>query len=113
MYKKKDLVPVGTAEMSINGKPGRLVKVDDTTIDFVFDEPYPMFVDVLSAFTQMGGGHALGGSAWGGFMGPYAPAHYLKQFHPKYIGVDKATEMARAAGLDGWLAQLKFKNNYW
>ena len=48
---------------------------------------------------EMGGGDALGGTQYGGFMGPYAPAHYLKQFHPKYIGVDKATEMAKEAGM--------------
>ncbi len=111
-YMNKDIVPVGTAEMSINGKPGEMAKVDETTVEFRFADPYPMFVDVLSAFTQMGGGHALGGTQWGGFMGPYAPAHYLKQFHPKYIGVEKADEMARAAGMDGWIALLKFKNNY-
>ena len=88
------------------------MKVDEITVEARFPEPYPMFVDVLSAFTQIGGGHALGGTQWGGFMGPYAPAHYLKQFHPKYVGADKATEMAKAAGMDGWIAQLKFKNNY-
>ncbi len=111
-YSNKDIVPVGTAEMSINSKPGKFVKIDDLTVEAQFEDPYPMFVDVLSAFTQMGGGHALGGSQWGGFMGPYAPGHYLKQFHPKYIGVDKATELAKAAGLDSWVALLKFKNNY-
>ena len=111
-YKNKDIMPVGTAEMSINGKPGEIVKVDETTVEFRFAEPYPMFVDVLSAFTQIGGGHALGGTQWGGFMGPYVPAHYLKQFHPKFIGADKANEMAKAAGMDGWIALLKFKNNY-
>jgi peptide/nickel transport system substrate-binding protein len=111
-YMNKDITPVGTAEMSINGKAGQFVKIDETTVEARFPEPYPMFVDVLTAFTQIGGGHALGGTQWGGFMGPYVPAHYLKQFHPKYVGVDKATEMAKAAGMDGWLAQLKFKNNY-
>ena len=59
-----------TPEMAINGKPGKIVKVDDTTVDFVFHEPYPMFVDVLSAFTQMGGGHwrwaaRRGAASWG------------------------------------------------
>jgi peptide/nickel transport system substrate-binding protein len=111
-YQNKDITPVGTAEMSINGKPGEFVKVDETTIEARFPEPYPMFVDVLSAFTQIGGGHLLGGTQWGGFMGPYAPAHYLKQFHPKYVGVDKATELAKAAGMDGWIQLLKFKNDY-
>jgi peptide/nickel transport system substrate-binding protein len=111
-YLNKDFTPVGTAEMTINGKPGKFVKIDETTVEAQFDEPYPMFVDVLSAFTQIGGGHSLGGTQWGGFMGPYAPAHYLKQFHPKHIGTEKATELARAAGMDGVVAMLKFKNNY-
>jgi peptide/nickel transport system substrate-binding protein len=112
MYLNKDITPVGTAEMSINGKPGEIVKIDETTVEARFPEPYPMFVDVLSAFTQVGGGHALGGTQWGGFMGLYAPAHYLKQFHPKYVGEDKAIQMAKDAGMDGWNALLKFKNNY-
>ncbi|MCC6179755.1 MAG: ABC transporter substrate-binding protein [Chloroflexi bacterium] len=111
-YMNKEITPVGTAEMTINGKPGEIVKVDDQTVEARFPEPYPMFVDILSAFTQVGGGHALGGSQWGGFMGFYAPAHYLKQFHPKYIGADKATQIARDAGIDGWIQLLKFKNNY-
>jgi peptide/nickel transport system substrate-binding protein len=112
MYLNKEITPVGTAEMSINGKPGEIVKVDDLTVEARFPEPYPMFVDQLSAFTQVGGGHSLGGTQWGGFMGFYAPAHYLKQFHPKYIGVDKATQLAKDGGLDGWINLLKFKNNY-
>jgi peptide/nickel transport system substrate-binding protein len=112
LYLNKDFVPVGTPEFSINGKPGKLVKVDETTVDFVFDEPYPMFEAVLSAFTQMGGGHALGGSAWGGFMGPYAPAHYLKQFHPKYADQAKIDQAIADAKVDSVVALLKFKNNY-
>ena len=111
-YKNKDIQPVPTAEMSINGKPGEMAKVDEMTVEFRFPEPYPMFVDVLSAFTQMGGGHALGGTQWGGFMGPYAPGHYLKQFHPTFVGADKANEIAKAAGMDGVTALLKSKNNY-
>jgi len=111
-YKNKDIQPVPTAEMSINGKPGEMAKVDETTVEFRFPEPYPMFVDVLSAFTQMGGGHALGGTQWGGFLGPYAPGHYLKDFHPTFVGADKANEIAKAAGMDGVTALLKFKNNY-
>ena len=30
-------------------------------------------------------------------MGSYAPAHYLKQFHPKYIGQDKVDQLAKDA----------------
>ena len=112
IYSNKDIVPVGTAEMSINGKPGKMAKIDELTVEFQFPEPYPMFVDVLSAFTQMGAGLVLGGTQWS-FMGPYAPAHYVKQFLPKYAGgVEKLDAQAKAAGMDNWVAQLKFKYNY-
>jgi len=112
MYSNKEITPGGTAEMSINGKPGAIAKVDDLTVEARFPEPYPMFVDVLSAFTQMGGGHALGGTQWGGFMGPYAPGHYLKQYLPKYAAKEELDKLVTAAGMDNWITHLKFKNNY-
>jgi peptide/nickel transport system substrate-binding protein len=68
-----------------------------------------MFVDVLSAFTQMGAGLALGGTQWH-MMGPYAPAHYVKQFLPKYTPDVEAK--AKAGGFDSWTAQLKAKYNW-
>ena len=109
IYSNKEIVPVGTPEMTINGKPGKMVKVDDLTVEFQFPEPYPMFVDVLSAFTQMGSGLALGGTQWS-FMGPYVPGHYLKQFLPKFT--PDVDAKAKAGGFDGWIAQLKAKYNY-
>jgi peptide/nickel transport system substrate-binding protein len=112
LYSNPEITPVGSAEMSINGKPGKFVKIDDLTVQAQFPEPYPMFVDVLSGFTSVGGGHALGGTQFGGFMGAFAPSHYLKQFHPKYVDKDELDRKARGAGFDGWLAQLKLKNNY-
>ena len=112
MYSNPEITPTGSAEMSINGKPGKFVKIDDLTIQAQFPEPYPMFIDVLSGFTSVGGGHALGGTQFGGFMGAFAPSHYLKQFHPKYANLDELNRKAREASLDGWLAQLKIKNNY-
>jgi peptide/nickel transport system substrate-binding protein len=111
MYSNKEIVPVGTAEMTINGKPGTMAKVDETTVEFRFPEPYPMFVDVLSAFTQMGAGLALGGTQWH-MMGPYAPAHYVKQFLPKFSSKDEVEAKAKAAGFDSWTAQLKSRYNW-
>jgi peptide/nickel transport system substrate-binding protein len=111
LYSNKDIYPGATPEMAINGKPGAFVKIDEVTVEARFPEPYPMFVDVLAGFTLVGGGHVLGGTQWGGFMGGFAPAHYLKQFHPKYANKDELDQKARAANLDGWLAQLKLKNN--
>jgi len=54
----------------------------------------------------MGGGQAL----WqmeGRTMGAYMPGHYIKQFHPKYIGMDAAVAKAKAANFDSWLGYLK------
>ena len=69
----------------INGKSGVIKKIDETTVLFEFPEPNYLFLDILAGSTAMGGGQAL----WqmeGRTMGAYTPAHYIKQFHPKYIG---------------------------
>jgi len=112
LYSNKEIIPTGTAEMSINGKPGQIVKVDDLTVEARFPEPYPMFVDVLAAFTTVGAGHALGSTGQGFLTGFYAPAHYLKQFHPKYTSKEDVERKAREAGVDNWVTHLKNKNNY-
>jgi peptide/nickel transport system substrate-binding protein len=39
LYGNKEIVPTPIADMSVNGKPGRLAKVDETTVQFQFDEP--------------------------------------------------------------------------
>ncbi|HEY7542257.1 MAG TPA: ABC transporter substrate-binding protein, partial [Methylomirabilota bacterium] len=67
VYQNKDLVPVPSAAMAINGKPGVVEKVDTYTVRFKFPEPYTMFPDVLAGSTdlagQMQGWRALGGFA--------------------------------------------------
>jgi peptide/nickel transport system substrate-binding protein len=47
--------------------------VDDFTLELVFDAPAPLTADRLAMWVN-------------GFIGPrwVAPAHYMKQFHPKY-----------------------------
>src|SRR5207247_424084 len=83
-----------------------------STVQAQFPEPYPMFVDVLSAFTQVGSGHALGGTNFGGFTGGFAPAHYLKQFHAKYASKEQLDQRVKEAKVDNWILLLKLKNNY-
>ena len=74
--------------MAVNGKPGRVVKVDETTVQFQFDEPYFLFIDMLAGDTLIGGGQSVR-QARGQTYGAYAPAHYLKQFLPKYSSEDE------------------------
>jgi peptide/nickel transport system substrate-binding protein len=106
VYLNKDLVPTPHPDFMINGKSGLIKKVDDLTVRFEFPEPNYLFLDILAGSTAMGGGQAL----WqmgGRTMGAYIPAHYVKQFHPKYIGKDEADRKAKAAGFDNWVAYIK------
>ena len=58
MNTNKDLVPTPAPELSVNGKPGRIIKIDETTVAFDFDEPYFLFPRMLAGDTQVGGGQS-------------------------------------------------------
>jgi len=113
IYSNKDIVPVPIPDMSPQGKPGRIVKVDDYTVRFEFDVPFFLFEDLMGGDTLIGGGQAVRQSNKRSH-GAYAPAHYLKQFLPKYMpgGVDAANAAARAEGFDNWVARLHFKKDW-
>jgi peptide/nickel transport system substrate-binding protein len=106
VYLNKDLVPTPHPDFMINGKSGVIKKIDETTVVFEFPEPNYLFLDILAGSTAMGGGQALWQMA-GRAMGAYTPAHYVKQFHPKYVGMDAANKKAKDAGFDGWVSYIK------
>jgi peptide/nickel transport system substrate-binding protein len=93
-----------------NGKQGYteyapvIAKVDDYTVRWTFPEAVPGFLDDL-------GGIQIAGPAQGGFEGhgPYQPAHYLKQFHPKYTDQAKIDKMMADDGFDNWPLFFKTK----
>jgi peptide/nickel transport system substrate-binding protein len=106
VYLNKDLQPVPHPDFMVAGKPGTLRKLDDYTVVFEFPEANYLFVDILAGSTAMGGGQALQ-SMQGRTMGAYMPAHYLKQFLPKYTAKDELEAKAKTAGFDGWLSFAK------
>ena len=111
LYKNKDVNPVPAPELSVNGKPARILKIDETTVAFEFDEPNFLFPFLLAGDTQVGGGQSrLQGD--GRTLGLYAPAHYLKQFLPKYSSVEAANANAKAAGYDNWVQHLRFRTDW-
>lgn len=111
VYTNKDIVTSPAPEMEIKGKPGRIVKVDETTVRFEFDEAYHLFLSLIAGDTQIGGGHSRLQSD-GRMLGLYAPGHYLKQFLPKYSSVEAATEKAKAAGYKTWVEFLRVKADW-
>src|SRR5713226_3199827 len=98
VYLNKDLVP-GSRSVS-------LLNDDDTTVIFEFQDPNFLFVDILAGSTAIGGGQATQ-SMDKRSMGAYMPAHYIKQFLPKFSSKDEVDKKAKSAGFDGWLTYVK------
>jgi peptide/nickel transport system substrate-binding protein len=111
MYANKDLVSTPAPELLVKGKPVRMVKIDETTVAFEFDEPNYLFPRQLAGDTQVGGGQSRLQSD-GRELGLYAPAHYLKQFLPKYSSVEAANVKAKAAGYDNWVQYFRFLSDW-
>jgi peptide/nickel transport system substrate-binding protein len=111
LYSDRNIVPTPIADMAVNGKPGRVVKVDATTVQFVFDDPYFLFMEMLAGDTLIGGGQSVRQSQ-GSTFGAYAPAHYLKQFLPKYSSEAQVNERARRDGYDNWVRNLHVKKDW-
>ena len=104
VYQNKELNPQPAAVMSINGKPGAIVKVDEYTVEYRFPDPYYLFPTFIAYNSAVSGQVTQGRYA----LGSYMPAHYLKQFLPKYAGQDKVNQLAKEAGADTWV--IFFKN---
>ena len=102
LYNDRNIVPTPIADMAPDGKPGRVVKVDATTVQFQFDVPYYLFMDMLAGDTLIGGGQSVR-QAQGSTFGAYSPAHYLKQFLPKYSSEDAVNRRARERGFENWV----------
>lgn len=111
IYLNKNIVPTPFFEFQIDGKDGKMRKIDDYTVAFDFPEPYSYFVYQLAGSTGIGAGFATRGAFqnWGG---AYAPAHYLKQFLPKYSSEEAVNKKAKELGFDNWVSLLKNRYSY-
>ena len=69
---------------------GRIEKLDELTFRYVFDEPNPLFVNLIAQF--------------GNFF--VDPEHYFKRFHPKYVDREELEASVREGGFITWMARL-------
>ena len=67
----------------------QVTKVDQYTVRFTFAVPYFLFPNILTNRNVV------------------APAHYLKQFHASYVGLDKLNQMAKEADVENWVQLFK------
>jgi peptide/nickel transport system substrate-binding protein len=109
IYQNRELVPTPTLFLTIKGKPGEVEKVDTYTVRFKFPDPYPVFPEMLAGATPIGGGHSLRGREG---MGGFAPAHYLKQFHPKYASKEELDKKLKEFKFDKWWLLFLDRNSW-
>jgi peptide/nickel transport system substrate-binding protein len=108
IYGNDQLVPVKTIAFQSNGEHGRVEKVDDYTVRFVFPVPNYLFPGLLAGTNGVGGPSMQGRYGYG----LYSPAHYLKQFLPKYTSEDRLNQMAREQGFPTWTRMFFTKNDW-
>jgi peptide/nickel transport system substrate-binding protein len=111
LYGNKEIVPTPIPDMQPQGRPGRVVKVDDVTVQFAFDVPYYLFEEMMAGDTNIGGGQSVR-QAQKLSLGAYSPGHYLKQFLPKYSSVEAVNARAKQEGFENWLQMLHFKKDW-
>lgn len=97
------LSPFGLPEdLLVDGSPPRVDIIDRHTIRYEWPAPNPLFLPSLAGARPL-------------YI--YAPAHYLKQFHGKYVDPEKLEAMVDEAGVRNWAGlhtryghQYKFDN---
>lgn len=72
---------------SSDGQPMKLDILDDYTFRITFPQPYGGFLRQLAI------------EGWVGYSELLRPAHYLKQFHPKYTSIEKLRPLLKAQNL--------------
>ena len=85
-----ELTPGGQPPaMLADGQPPTFEVLDPTTVRYTWAKPNPLFLPALAGPDPL-------------FI--YAPAHYLKQFNPKYTDPAKVAELVKDAGVHNWAA---------
>ena len=95
-----ELTPAKPRVLAPGGNLFTVTKLDDLTIRWEFPTPYPAVLSIVSARDAFSNP----------ISGPYAPRHFLEQFHAGYNA--NADSDAKAAGYDSWNARFAFIQNY-
>ena len=96
----EELTPNPARFLQPGGELMKMNFLDDHTFQFAFAVPYPVVVEWLP--------HPNRG------VTPIKHAkHYFSQFHPTYVGAEKAEALAKEAGFENWVQHFSDLNNSW
>ncbi|MEQ8666141.1 MAG: ABC transporter substrate-binding protein [Rhodospirillales bacterium] len=86
----KEASPTGApAALRAAGQEPTFEVIDELTVRFTWDVPNPHFLPALAGANPL-------------FI--YRPAHYLKQFHPRYRDAEELRSLVEAEGQRNWVA---------
>jgi peptide/nickel transport system substrate-binding protein len=109
MFLNEEMTPLLISDWYLGEEVITMEKVDDYTIKYNCPATYYFLADLLASWKPIGGGAAIRGKEGGG---GFAPAHYLKQFHPKYTSKEEIDGIVAQEGFDNWVSLFKFKNDW-
>lgn len=84
----EDLTPVPPFELLLEGKPAQLAKLDPYTVRFTFEESNGLFLKRMASGLS--------------YMMVMFPAHYFRDFHPRYRAKAELEALAAQEGLASW-----------
>lgn len=93
IFLNDDLTPIKPVAWVPGGEPAVITKLGDYAVQFSFAVPYPIIINRLTS---------------GYFEIPYAPKHYLSQFHINYN--PNAGELAKSEGFSTWWESFEYHN---
>ena len=87
--------------LMVEGEAPRVEIIDEVTVRYSWSKPNPFFLPALAAAQPI-------------YI--FRPAHYLKQFHPKYTDLETLDKKIKAVGKRNWVAlhffyDKAYKNN--
>jgi peptide/nickel transport system substrate-binding protein len=86
----QELSPFGPPSvLLVDGVRPKFELIDETTVRYTWPSSNPFFLPALAGARP---------------ETIYAPAHYLKQFHPRYSDIRKLEAMAKAEGQRNWVS---------
>ena len=99
IYQNNELLPTKAPTLSINGKPGKMEKVDDSTIRFSFEDPYFAFVDVLAGATESRRAYALrDGNSWAVLRPNTTCSNFIRSMRAKRLSTSWSRLQGRTTG---------------
>ena len=93
----KDLSPQGINSFKVKGTMGKMEKIDDYNVKITFAAPFGYFPEQICLFRPP----------------PFAPKHYLKQFHPDYATEAELNKTMKDEGFTDWLSMWTSMRTWW